>query len=193
MSTGQLYGNSGLSPRLTDPGELTGYIVRRLPSILGVLLETPAHDMVERRRCHLHDARDRGRLRRDDGGDETGFRLGLEGALTGGHLIEHRTQGKDIGPSIGLEALELLGCHVLEGSENRAGFRQGLRFGGQVGQAIERWRALGCRLGQAEVEKLGSRSGEHDVAGLEVSVGNALTVGCIERRRDLLAELEYLV
>ena len=40
--------------------------------------------------------------------------------LSGHHLVEDRAEREDVGPRVGLLSFELLGRHVLQGSEDRA-------------------------------------------------------------------------
>ena len=49
------------------------------------------------------------------------------------------------------------------------------------------------QLGQAEVEQLRSRLGEHDVAGLQIAVGDALAMRLVQRIRNLDGVLQYLL
>ncbi len=112
----------------------------------GILLQALLHDVVERRRRHRLDRRDRRRLGREDRRDQARLRLAVEGAPPRRHLVEERPEREDVGPRVGLRALELLGRHVLERAEDRprGGERPGLRRKrGRIRESAESRRRIG--------------------------------------------------
>ena len=58
--------------------------------------------------------------------------------MTCRHLVEHTTQSEDVGSGIGLQAVELLGSHVLKRAEDCAFLREWLGLGREVRQALDR-------------------------------------------------------
>jgi hypothetical protein len=92
---------------------------------------------------------------------------------------------------VGGPALELLGRHVLEGSEDRS-----LLGEVRLGRRRREHRVLGAArqpLGEAEVEQLHAGLRQHDVSGLQVPVHDALPVRLVERVGDLRAVAQGLL
>jgi hypothetical protein len=89
-----------------------------LPTRVRVFGETGAHDAFESSRSERRPLGQRARLIFEDCGDETGRGATLDGALAGGHLIEHETECEDIGARVRLGAFELLRRHVLDGADD---------------------------------------------------------------------------
>ncbi len=115
-----------------------------------------------------------GRSVAQDGAESGDGGLSAEGALAGGHLVEHDAQGEDVRARVDFLALRLLGRHVGRGSQHAslAGhhFRRHDR-GLHVGRFL-------AQLGQAEVEHFDSSLViDHEVVGLEVAVENPLRMG----------------
>ena len=98
--------------------------------------------------------------------------------MTGRHFGEHQPQREDIGARVAVFALPLLGRHV----SGRAHHGLGCRYG-----------FVAMRFGEAEVEHLDAGFRQHDVAGLEIAMRDALSVGGDQRFRDLDAKLERLL
>jgi hypothetical protein len=71
----------------------------------------------------------------------------------------------------------------LKGAEDRPFLGDGFRLGRECGVLADRLR----RLRQAEVEEFRAGFGEHDVAGFETAMDDALPVRDFERGRDLRA------
>ena len=180
-------GNPGTRSALGDPGEFGGHVARALPAIVRVLLQTLAHDVVERRRTHTLNVRDRRRLRGDDGGDQAGAVLPFERLLARGHLIQQSAEGEDVGARIGRRAFELLGRHVLERSHDRPLLGQVLGHGFVEG--LNRREPLDgpalADLGKTEVEELRPRLADHYVAGLEIAMNDAAAMRGVKGARDL--------
>src|SRR5207247_10385013 len=109
----------------------------------------------------------------------------FKGAPAGNHLVEHQTEGEDVGARIGCPALELFGGHVLKGADKETLSGEGSRGRGQPARGARRSGGWVDHFGAAEMEQLGSGWGEHDVAGLEIAVDHAVAVGLVERVRDL--------
>lgn len=108
--------------------------------------------------------------------------LSVKRPRAGHHLVEHGAEGEDVGPRVGRTALELLGCHVGNGPHDCS-------FGGEIVRAgrdlAARVRFRIAELRQAEIQDLDPRPREHDVAGLQVPVDDALPVGLGQRVRDV--------
>ena len=174
--------------RLADPFEVLRDVVRALPALVAILLETLRHEMLQRGRGHRLNRVHRLRLALHDRGDQAGARLPLECTLSRRHLVEHRAQRKDVRASVSLGALELLGRHVLKGTDDGAFLGQ--RF--LVRCTIE---SDGSTRGfsQTEVEQLRTRLREHDVARLQIAVHDSRTMGALERFGDLRAEAQDVV
>ena len=122
-------------------------------------------------------------------------RVAGEGRASGGHLVEHRAAGEDVGPRVEGLAARLLGGHVRDGADRHPGTRQVLLgHRGRQG-AVPRAGAAGLRpLRQAEVEQLGLAAlGHEDVGGLDVPVHDAARVRGLEGVGDLDAEIEQRV
>jgi hypothetical protein len=124
--------------------------------------------------------------------DQARLRLAVEDAPPRRHLVEERTEREDVGPRVGLGALELLGRHVLERAQDRPRGGERPRLGRQRGRVRE-CGGPGSGAGEAEVEELRPGLREHHVAGLEVAVHDALLVRGGEGLRDLRPELHHLV
>ena len=182
--------HSGHRAALGDPLQLQHHVVRRRPAVLGLLGETALDDPVERGRDHRLDRRDRSRVRVHDRADQARLARPRESLLARHHLVEHAAEREDVAAGVGVAALELLGRHVLERPEDRA-----LRVVSGCAPLESRRQARRCRtarlrrrggeLREAEVEQLHARLRQHDVAGLEVAVDDALPVRRVERVRDL--------
>ena len=138
--------------------------------------------------------RDRRRLERKNGGDQTGSALSHKGWPARYHLIQHRTEREDIGAGIGLLALQLFRRHVLEGAENHSFFGEGVVPG--LGSTLRK--SLGQRYGmvheprQPKVQQLGSGLGQHDVARLQITVHHILPVCLLQGTRDFYAVPQHL-
>jgi hypothetical protein len=70
-------------------------------------------------------------------GDQAGLPLALERAATRAHLVQDRAERKDVGARVGVEALQLLGRHVLQRADDAAVRRQ-------VARRRESDRSRGC-------------------------------------------------
>ena len=101
-----------------------------------------------------------------------------------------RAEREDVGPRIGWRALHLFGGHVLQRADDRALCRARPGSGGQHRERLP-GRADGV-LREAEIEQLGARRREHDVAGLQIPVDDAVPVCRLKGVRDLDAEAEDL-
>ena len=169
---------------LADPPQLARQIARILPALVGVLREASRDDVVERGRRRRLQLGHRARLVLENRGDEAGVRDAGEGAPSRDHLVEDQTEGEDVGARIRIPAFDLFRRHVLDGPEDRAvrGETDGRRRRQRL-QTVRRDRR--ARLRQSEVEQLGARLREHDVAGLQIPVHDAGAMCPVERRRDL--------
>jgi len=113
----------------------------------------------------------------------------VEGLAARRHLVEHDTEGENVAARVEVPALRLLGRHVGDRSDGRAGARQLL-----LARDRGRERGVGAlppalardQLGEAEVEhfRLAPR-GHEDVGGLDVAVDDPLRVSGVERVGDL--------
>ena len=104
--------------------------------------------------------------------------VAVERLVAGEHLVEHRTQGEEVGAGVDLFAPHLLGGHVVGRPHHHPG-------AGHLGRAETR---------QAEVEDLHlARRLDVDVGGLDVAVDEIVSVGEVEPVRHLLHEVELLV
>jgi hypothetical protein len=178
-------------PSFSNPLQLCRQIPCRTAAIVGILRETSGQQPIE---CSLSDDGQRGsrvgkrreRRRRgaDDGRDDRRLTLPIERASAGEHLVQQHAEGVNIRTCVHLAALELLGRHVMERAEDRALTRERLCARDAV---AEQTRAVGRgKLGQAEVQELRARLGQHHVAGLQVAMDDAAAMGGVERQRDLV-------
>ena len=101
--------------------------------------------------------------------------LGDEGEATGEHLVEHDTEGPDVGAVIGVASVSLLRTHVVDRADHRARLRQLCRGG---------------KLGQAEVQQLQIVApGQHDVAGFQVSMRDPGIVRAVQGLCELTRQM----
>ena len=168
--------------------QVEGEVVGRVEALLGVLLEAMPHDALEAGRDAAVGLGEVGRLLRQDGAHRVRGRLAVEGALAREHLVEDRTEGKDVAARVGGTAAHLLGRHVAERAENDSGLGS-LRRGRQVRLLASE--TLGLReLGEAEVQDLDAAVlGDEEVLGLQISMDDPLLV----RRSEAVGDLDRVV
>ena len=150
--------------------------------MIPVLLQAMPDDPVERRGDVPPRLRQLPRLISHDGRHRLGIRLSPERSLAREQLVEDRSEREDVGAVIDRESLYLLGRHVAGGPHDRPGLRV----------ARDRWRHLVARsvgldpLGQAKVEDLHvAVPGDEKILRLQVTMDDALPVGCRETPGDL--------
>ena len=123
----------------------------------------------------------------------TGGGVAAKGQRAGGHLVEHDAEGEQVGAGVEFLAARLLGRHVGDGAQWRAGAGEVLVVDGSEAER-DRLRAGGDArgdLGEAEVENLGvAARGDEDVGGLDVAVDDALGVGGVEGVGDFDGQRE---
>ena len=96
-----------LRTTLRDPTQLAAHIGGALPSLVGLFGQTSVDYVLERRRRHRLQLRDRLRVLLQNGRGHADAALAFEGALTGRHLVQDRAQREDVAARIGLFALHL--------------------------------------------------------------------------------------
>ena len=148
-----------------------------------VLLQTALNKPADAGRCIRREGLPC-RFALDDGHDNVGRCLAVKGLTPGKELEENAAERPDVGAPIDDVSTRLLGTHVGGRAHQRAIERQG----DSRGSAGAR-RRPGHALGQAKVEDLGAAgSGEHDVAGFQVAVDDALLMRGVNGQRDLVRD-----
>ncbi len=105
----------------------------------------------------------------DDLRDQRGLAASFERLLAGHGLEQDGAERKDVAARIGLAALELFRRHVLHRPGDCPFLRERL-----LGRAVALHnRQRGSRLGDAEIQQLGTASGEDHIRRLDISVDNA--------------------
>src|SRR3972149_4707224 len=110
------------------------------PTCAAVLLEQLADDLAEAFGEAAVQIGRRGRGVVEDPLEDAGGRAAGERSLTGRHLVEHYSEGEEIGAGVDLLAARLLGRHVGDRPERRA------RAGGEF---VGRHRGVERRLAAA--------------------------------------------
>ena len=184
--------NTALRASLANPAQLRHEIGRCLQTLFGVFFQTPLDEKVERGRDARLDLRDGIGLRRDNRGDQVWLALAFERLPPRHHLVEDGAEGEDVGARVGFLAFELLRRHVLHGAEDHPG--------GRGVDANRRDHGAGCRrfclllqFREAEVEQLGATLGQHDVAGFQIAMRDALAVRLLQGVGDRNRHLQPFV
>ena len=143
------------------------------------LAQQPVRQLRQLARDAGIDVEDTWRLVGADAGQRLRRGFGPERRDAGHHLVEQRAEREQIGPVIDGQAARLLGRHRMAGAEHRA----------RAGQVLLATAAI--RLGQAEVEDLGSTGGsDHHVRRLQVAVHDVVGVRLGQAIGDLARELD---
>ncbi len=187
---------TGDGAALGSPAQLQLHVLRGLDAVVRVFGQQRPDQALERRRADRRQFGQRRRHVAHDRADQAGLRRAGERPPAGRHLVQHAAEGPQVAARVGVAAIELLGRHVLERSDDGAfgGQRRGdggrLRQGGhrQAAAAVRAGQARGSR--QAEVHQLRAGLGEHDVAGLQVAVDDPGAVGAVQGVGDLPADAE---
>ena len=112
-------------------------------------------------------------------------RISLKRRCAGDHLVEHDAQCIDVCSGIKLEVQHGLGGHVLGGTDQSAGARQGGIDSG-----------IANKLCNAEIEELDLRSAlsraEEDIGGLDISVHDPAGVRGVEGAAEMGSDVENL-
>src|SRR5215831_5877852 len=96
--------------------------------------------------------------------------LAFKRKSVGQHLVQQYTGRKDVGSQINVSTMDLLGRHVLDTSHQLAGARHVVR----------------SDAGNSEIDELdGFVFQQHDIAGFDVSVNDALLMRIGQRVADL--------
>src|SRR5262249_33863518 len=131
------------------------------------------------------------RIAPENGGDGIGERLPGKRAPPGEHLVEHASEGPDVGAFVHRLATCLFGTHVGDGTEEHALARAGVgqcRRVGEVGGLI-----AGDDLRQPEIEDLHDALGSDlDVGWLQIAMNESLLMRGVERVRNLLSDYQSL-
>ena len=171
--------------RVADPAQFAGQVARALPALVGILREA--------RRARCDRAGGVSGCSSTIGGGcvlriaaiRLAWLFPLERLLPGDHLVEHRAEREDVGARVGLLALDLLRRHVLKRAEDRALAVSGAACVGSVVGAPAPRRPPRRRFREAEVEQLRAGLRQHDVAGLQIAMDDAVPVRLVERVGDL--------
>ncbi len=203
---------------IDHPAQLAGDVADALPAPLAILLETASQHVVEQRMRRLKRG-DRRRLAPHDRRNHRDGDGALERLASREHLVEHATEGEDVGAVIARVAIELLGRHVLQGAESarrgrgrRRACRRQCRRHVSRQRGVDRLRTRHSRsCGQPEVEQLdvgwtrracrAGASGEggtasphqHHVARLQIAMRDAGAVRAVERVADLDGNRERFI
>ena len=168
--------------------EVERHVADGLKPLLRVLLEAVPDDPIEQRReVHFGRAARLGQIPRQDRVHRFDRGVSPERALSRQHLVEDRAEGEDVAAVVGGPAAHLLGRHVADGAEHRAGLgRAEGRGAGRLGRRQQSFR-------QAEVEDLQAAVvGDEDVLGLEIPVRDSVLVRGGQAARDLQCVLHRL-
>ena len=111
----------------------------------------------------------------------------------GQHLVQHATEGPDVGALVERPAASLFGAEIRRRPEDDA-------VDGACGGQCRRLHQAGRRavavdeFGEPEVEHLhGTRRGEHDVCRFQIAMDDPFLVGGLERVGDLSGDEQRLV
>ena len=120
--------------------------------------------------------RGRHRRLRDNGVQDADLRVGAEGVLPGGQLVQHQAERKDVGGGVHRFGPRLLRRHVEQCADPGARVRTAAARRGALGSAG------GKAAGQAEVEHLHDAVvAHHEVRGLDVAMDDAGGMGGRQR------------
>jgi len=128
-----------------------------------------------------------------DGVENRGGGVALEGEAPSSHFVENHSKGKKIGARVEFFAKGLLGRHVGDSTESGSGTGELVGIGGQRGQLIggvfERFRR--GDFGQTKIEDFGVAAfGDEDICWLDVAMDDALGVCGIESIGNLDGDVE---
>ena len=160
-----------------------GDVARRLEALLRPLLEAVTHDPLEGRRDPRVRSREPARLLLEDRVHRFDRGVAAKGPLPRQHLVENRSEGKDVREVIRGQSAHLLGRHVANRSHDHAG----LRLPRDCRGARLLLRGNGVNpLREAEVENLEVAVPiDEEVLGLQVAVDDPLLVSRGEPSSDL--------
>src|SRR4029077_4308889 len=117
-----------------------------------------------------------------------------ERQLSGGHLIQHRTEGKQVRSSIQILAFYLFRRHVGDGTKSRTGAGEMLLDVDGRGCGIRSRYWFGREFRQTKVEDFGvAKIRDEDVGGFNVTMNDSFGGRGIERFGDLDAQREQRV
>ena len=181
-------------PRLRDAEQclqVEREVVRGVEPLLRALLQAVTDDPIERRGNVLIGEGGVRRLLAQDRRHRVGGRVAEECTPSGEHLVQHRSEGEDVGTRVGRLSPDLLGRHVADGPHHDAWFRSdGLR-GNLRRRAARLFRTRQFR--QPEVEDFDpSVLRDEQVLGFQVPVHDPFLVRGRERARDLCRVVERL-
>jgi len=162
-----------------DPLQFKKKVAGGLPAILGILCKADANGAVERWGCEGLQGADWFGVFLQNRGGHAQLALARESTLAGEHFVEDRAERKDVAARVEFPGFDLLGRHVLEGANDGAllGHGGGSRDGGGERCSRSKWERGFC---EAEIEELRTGFRDHDVAGLQIAMNDALAMGLIE-------------
>src|SRR5438034_1686401 len=125
-------------------------------------------------------------------GDDARVSVAFERALSARHLIKQCAESEDVGACVCLAAVALFASNILQRSLNRSLQRE-TGIGRGVAQSLNRSTVRAPELRQPEVEQLHAALRDHDVRRLQITMNDTVTMGLIERVRDLDPKLQLLL
>ena len=128
------------SSTCSNPFELTFDVSRGLPPLVWVLRQARLHQVLECGWCQRLADRERRWFGVEHTRDDAGPALAWKRPTAGQHLVDHRSERKEIAARIGASSLKLLGRHVLQRTEQRAFIRQRCGHGRRRGSGSNRFR-----------------------------------------------------
>jgi hypothetical protein len=160
-----------------------------LKTLFGVFFEAAMNHALQSLRSVLRQLRNARRIFIQDGRHGIGGSRSLESAGASQHLVENRSESKDVGAMVDRLPSYLFGSHVASGAQHDAGLGCGCDSGtGRVDLVLRL-----CQFGETEIQNLDPAVlGDEEVFGFQVAVNDAFFVGGCDAMGDLNSVVDGL-